>query len=110
MFGMVVERVIIADLQKVSGDIERKIAAVGISNILTDCPAMIESSYNIFYPKLLASLIEFFELPQDNTVNGDDFLPEVDDNPGYQAAYSQLICAKNPKKDPLEGKQFFFFI
>ncbi|XP_014296860.1 exportin-2 [Microplitis demolitor] len=103
MFGMVVERVIIADLQKVSGDIERKIAAVGISNILTDCPAMIESSYNIFYPKLLASLIEFFELPQDNTVNGDDFLPEVDDNPGYQAAYSQLICAKNPKKDPLEA-------
>ncbi|XP_057340091.1 exportin-2 [Microplitis mediator] len=103
MFGMVVERVIIADLQKVSGDIERKIAAVGISNILTDCPAMIESSYNIFYPKLLASLIEFFELPQDNTVNGDDFIPEVDDNPGYQAAYSQLICAKNPKKDPLEA-------
>ncbi|KAH0557379.1 exportin-2 [Cotesia glomerata] len=103
MFGMIVERLIIVDLQKVSGDIDRKIAAVGISNILTDCPAMIESSYNVYYPKLLASLIEFFELPQDNTVNGDDFLPEVDNDQGYQAAYSQLICAKNPKKDPLEA-------
>ncbi|XP_074106561.1 chromosome segregation 1 [Cotesia typhae] len=103
MFGMLVERLIIVDLQKVSGDIDRKIAAVGISNIVTDCPAMIESSYNVYYPKLLASLIEFFELPQDNTVNGDDFLPEVDNDQGYQAAYSQLICAKNPKKDPLEA-------
>lgn len=105
MFGMVVERVILADLQKVSGEIERKVAAVGMSNLLIDCPAMVESPYNVFYPRLLATLVEFFELPRDETILPEDGLfPDVDDSSGYQAAYSQLICARNPKKDPLEGK------
>ncbi|XP_015114350.1 exportin-2 [Diachasma alloeum] len=104
MFGMVLERVIIADLQKVSGEIERKVAAVGMSNLLIDCPAMIENPYNVFYPKLLATLVEFFELPQDETSLPEDLLmPEIEDNPGYQAAYSQLLCARNPRKDPLEA-------
>ncbi|XP_043276599.1 exportin-2 [Venturia canescens] len=102
MFGMVVERVILADLQKVSGEIERKVAAVGISNLLIDCPAMVESPYNVFYPRVLATLVEFFELPHDQTVLPEDALfQDVDDSSGYQAAYSQLICARNPKKDPL---------
>ncbi|XP_011299579.1 exportin-2 [Fopius arisanus] len=104
MFGMVLERVIIADLQKVSGEIERKVAAVGMSNLLVDCPAMVENPYHVFYPKLLATLVEFFELPQDESIIPEDLLmPETEDNPGYQAAYSQLICARNPRKDPLEA-------
>lgn len=105
MFGMVIERVILADLQKVSGDIERKIAAVGISNLLIDCPLMLERPYNTYYPRLLATLVEFFELPQDQTtLPEDDILPEsIMDTPGYQVGYSQLLCARNPPKDPLEA-------
>ncbi|XP_012275464.1 exportin-2 isoform X2 [Orussus abietinus] len=102
MFGMVIERVLITDLQKISGEIERKVTAVGISNLLIECPAMLESPYNSYYPRLLATLIEFFELPQDESVLPEDQLfPEIDDTSGYQAAYSQLIFARNPKKDPL---------
>ncbi|XP_058804999.1 exportin-2 [Phymastichus coffea] len=102
MFGMVIERVIIADLQKVSDEIERKIAAIGISNILIDCAAMLESPYNVYYPRLLACLIEFFELPHDETqLPEDEQVLDVDDSSGYQAAYSQLIFAKNQKRDPL---------
>lgn len=109
MFEKVIERVIITDMQKVSGEIERKVTAIGISTLLIDCPPMIQSSYNVFYVKILAALIEFFELPQDNSILLEDqMLPEVDDAPGYQAAYSQLMCARNPKKDPLEGKQTLF--
>ncbi|XP_034196637.1 chromosome segregation 1 [Osmia lignaria lignaria] len=104
MFGMVIERVLLADLQKVSGDIERKVAAVGISNLLIDCPAMLERPYNTYYPRLLATLVEFFELPQDQTtLPEDDAFPEIEDAPGYQVGYSQLLCAKNPSKDPLEA-------
>lgn len=104
MFGMVVERVFIADMQKVSGDIERKVTAVGISNLLIDCPAMLESPYNVYYPRLLVTLLEFFELPQDQSVLPEDgMFPEIEDSPGYQVGYSQLACAKNPPKDPLEG-------
>lgn len=102
---MVVDRVLIADLQKVSGEVERKMAAVGISNLLTDCPEMLNNPYNAYYPRLLATLVEFFELPQDETTLPEDqMFPEVDDTPGYQAAYSQLIFAGNPKKDPLQSE------
>lgn len=104
MFGMVIERVLLTDLQKVSGVTERKITAVGISNILVDCEVMLRTSYYAYYPRLLACLVEFFELPHDGTqFPEDEQVLEIDDVSGYQAAYSQLIFAKNPKPDPLPG-------
>jgi len=104
MFGMVVERVFITDLQKISGEVERKVVAVGISNLLIDCPAMLEAPYNTYYPRLLAKLVEFFELPQDQSLLPEDnAFPELDDAVGYQVGYSQLICARNPRKDPLQS-------
>ncbi|KOC66626.1 Exportin-2 [Habropoda laboriosa] len=104
MFGMVIERVLIADLPKVSGDIERKVTAVAMSNLLIDCPAMLERPYNTYYPRLLATLVEFFELPPDqSTLAEDNIFPETEDMPGYQVGYSQLLCARNPPKDPLEA-------
>jgi len=45
MFGMVVEKLLIADLQKVSGSIDRKICAVGVTKILTEAPAMLQADY-----------------------------------------------------------------
>ncbi|KAK1138134.1 hypothetical protein K0M31_002618 [Melipona bicolor] len=104
MFGMVLERVLIVDMQKISGDIERKVTAVAVSNLLIDYPTMLERPYNTYYPRLLTTLVEFFELPQDQTtLTEDNILPETEDAPGYQVGYSQLLCAKNPPKDPLEA-------
>ncbi|KAJ8681341.1 hypothetical protein QAD02_017128 [Eretmocerus hayati] len=101
MFGMVIERVIIADMQKVSGGVDKKVTAVGMANLLIDCPAMLENPYVTYFPRLLASLVEFFELPQDESQTPEDQILDIDDSSGYQAAYSQLIFARNPKKDPL---------
>jgi len=39
LFGMMVEKIFVADLQKVSGRTERKIAAVGVTKMLTEVPA-----------------------------------------------------------------------
>ncbi|KAL2737733.1 exportin-2 [Vespula squamosa] len=104
MFGMVVERIFLSDLQKVSGDIEKKVTAVGMSNLLIDCPPMLESPYNSYYPRLLAALIEFFESSQDETLLPEDnLMPEFEDAMEYQVGYSQLIYAKMPKKDPLQS-------
>lgn len=111
MFGMVVERVFITDMQKISGVIGRKVVAVGISNLLIDCPAMLEAPYNSYYPRLLAALVEFFELPQDQSVSPEvDVFPEINDAVGYQVGYSQLICARNPAKDPLQSMLLLFTI
>lgn len=111
MFGMVVERVFITDLQKIAGEVERKVVAVGISNLLIDCPAMLETPYNSYYPRLLATLVEFFELPQDQSLlPEDDAFPELDDAVGYQVGYSQLICARNPRKDPLQSMNTLLYL
>ena len=45
MFGMVLEKIIIPEVQKVSGTIEKKICAVGITKILTECPSMMDTEY-----------------------------------------------------------------
>jgi len=49
MFGRVIEKVIIPDVQKISGGVERKIAAVGIASLLCDCKEMIDGSYSHFW-------------------------------------------------------------
>jgi hypothetical protein len=43
MFGMVIEKLYVQDLQKVSGHLERKICAVGVTNILTESPVMFQT-------------------------------------------------------------------
>jgi exportin-2 (importin alpha re-exporter) len=48
MFGMVVERLFVAEVQRVSGTTERKICAVGITKLLTECPAMMGNYENLW--------------------------------------------------------------
>jgi exportin-2 (importin alpha re-exporter) len=48
MFGMVLERLYLQDLQKISGDVEQKICAVGVTNVLTEAPAMLHN-YEAFW-------------------------------------------------------------
>lgn len=105
MFGMVLERVIITDLQKITGDIERKVTVFGYANLLTNCPALLEAPYISYYPQFLTAVVELLETPQNNqAVNEDQVFPEIDDNVGYQSAYSQLLFAKNAKTDPFTGE------
>ncbi len=44
---MVLEKLYIADLQKVSGNLERKICAVGVSKILTETPFLLSNENNL---------------------------------------------------------------
>jgi exportin-2 (importin alpha re-exporter) len=46
MFGKVLEKVIIPDVQKISGGVERKIAAVGITSLLCDSKEMMDGPYS----------------------------------------------------------------
>ena len=49
MFGMILEKLYVADVQKVSGSVERKICAVGITKLLTDCPAMLQAYNHLWF-------------------------------------------------------------
>ena len=81
MFGMVVEKLFVADLQKVSGTSEKKICAAGVTRILTESPVMI-GQYEHLWAKLLQALIGLFELPEDDSVPADEHFIEIEDTPG----------------------------
>ncbi|KAL0811832.1 hypothetical protein ABMA28_009260 [Loxostege sticticalis] len=101
MFAMYVERVLLTDLQKVSGALERKAAAVGCVKLLCDSAHFTRGALAQYWPRLMQALISLFELPTDESTLPDDHFIEVDDAPGYQAQYAQLACARGVANDPL---------
>jgi exportin-2 (importin alpha re-exporter) len=58
MFLMVLERLFLPDLQKVSGHSERRICAVGVTKILTETPMMLQGEYEAIWYDILSSEIE----------------------------------------------------
>uniref|UniRef100_A0A8C2DYI6 Exportin-2 n=1 Tax=Cyprinus carpio TaxID=7962 RepID=A0A8C2DYI6_CYPCA len=101
LFGMVVEKIIIPEVQKVSGQVEKKICAVGITKILTECPAMMDTEYTKLWTPLLQALIGLFELPEDDSIPDDEHFIDIEDTPGYQTAFSQLAFAGKKEHDPI---------
>jgi len=100
LFGMMVEKIFVADLQKVGGRTERKICAVGTIKLLTEVPAFFEAEYIVKWTPLLQALIGLFELPEDDSVPDDEHFIDVEDTPGYQNAFSQLAYASKKENDP----------
>merc|ERR1719315_333010 len=107
MFGMVCDSLIVKDgtVQKVSGTTEKKISAVGLTKLLTETPEIVSPNgkYSNQFLPLLTTLIALFELPEDSTIPDDEHFIEIEDTPGYQTAYSQLIFAGKPDTDPVAG-------
>jgi len=99
----VLDRLFIAEVQKVSGNIERKICAVGITKLLCDVPGvMVTGDYAPYWIPLLTALVKLFELPEDSSVPEDEHFVEIEDTPGYQSSYSRLNFAGKPEVDPLK--------
>jgi len=99
LFGMVVEKLLIQDLQKVVGSTEKKICAIGAVRVLTEVPSMLEA-YLTFWPQLLQALIGFFELPEDDSIPDDEHFIDIEETPGYQTAFSELMFAGKKEHDP----------
>lgn len=98
MFGMVVDKLFVVDLQKVSGTSEKKICAAGVTRLLTESAVMLRD-YEASWPQLLQALIGLFELPEDDSIPADEHFIEIEDTPGYQTAYSQLAFAGKKESD-----------
>lgn len=109
MFGMVIDRIFIPDLAKVSGETSKKIVSVGMAKILCECPVMLINPYRNYWSKVLESLIQIYELPPDEGLLDGDHSQETEEI-GYQAAYSQLNFAQTKRHDPLadvdDGRKF----
>ncbi len=103
LFGMVIERLVILEVQKVAGIVEKKICAVGMTKWLCETKCFISGAYSQYWPRVLQTLVGFFELPQDDSIPDDEHFIEIEDTPGYQTAFSQLIFAGKSQHDPLAG-------
>jgi hypothetical protein len=51
--------------------------------------------------------LKLFELPEDDSLLPDDHFIEVEDAPGYQAAYSRLAFAGDRVQSSIPGEFFF---
>ncbi|XP_068237725.1 exportin-2 [Palaemon carinicauda] len=103
MFGMVIERLIIPDLQKVNGEIERKLCAVGLSNIISES-VVFSGTYSSHWNALLETLIKLLECPEDDALPSGEHFIEVEDIPAYQGSSARLVHAARSDMDPLKGQ------
>uniref|UniRef100_A0A3P8UU86 Exportin-2 n=1 Tax=Cynoglossus semilaevis TaxID=244447 RepID=A0A3P8UU86_CYNSE len=101
MFGMVLEKIVVPEVQKVSGAVEKKICAIGITKVLTECPAMMDTEYTKIWTPLLQALIGLFELPEDDSIPDDEHFIDIEDTASYQTAFSQLAFAGKKEHDPI---------
>jgi len=105
LFGMVLERLMILEVQKVSGAQDRKICAVGMTKLLCETPSLLTGAYSQYWPRFLQALVGLFELPQDESIPEDERFIEIEETPGYQNSYSKLIFASKKDYDPLQAIQ-----
>jgi len=100
IFGMVIEKLYIADVKKVTGAIERRICMCGMIKILAQLPLTDNGAYNNLWSPLLIVLMEIFELPQEVMADEDDHFVEIADSLDFQAQYSKLNYASRQRDDP----------
>ena len=77
LFGMVIQRLVILEVQKVSGTTEKKICAVGMTKWLCETSCLLTGTYSQYWPQVLQTLVGFFELPQDDSIPDDEHFIEI---------------------------------
>ena len=67
-------------------------------------------AYEQFWSPLLSSLIALFDLPEDESTPHDEHFVEIEDTPGYQSTFAQLVFVGKTQRDPLadvpDAKQY----
>jgi len=111
LFANVLDSLWLPNVQKVSGNIERKVVSLAMTKLLAECPVILNPPYfpNIWM-KILSSVISVLEEPEDQTVPPEmESEVEIEDIQGYTNTFSQLGQAIKSNQDPfkeIEPKQF----
>jgi len=103
LFSMVLESLWLPNIGKVNGLIERKMASLAMTRLMTECPLMV-TDYVSSWPKLLSAQLETLELPEDDSPADEADDTYVDEDAGgFTNAYSHLIYAAKQDADPFVG-------
>lgn len=90
-------------MHKVLGKTERKLVAVGVIKLITECPLMIQKFANL-WTSFLTQLVEFLEKPLGDKNVVTDILEvedegEEDTPAGYKVEYTKLSFAAQSHED-----------
>jgi exportin-2 (importin alpha re-exporter) len=123
LFYMILDNIYLSDVAKMPTLIEKKVCAVAMIKLLTECPLLLDDTYFGLWPKILTTLIRLFEAPEvetelmgsDNLSAGDDdiiidghgnILNQEDDGTnlsGYNVIYTHLAYSKRRPHDALKN-------
>uniref|UniRef100_A0A7S2TRB0 Exportin-2 n=1 Tax=Lotharella oceanica TaxID=641309 RepID=A0A7S2TRB0_9EUKA len=100
IFANLLGKVVVPNVQKVEGKVERKSCAVGMIDLLCKSKAMMSGPYPQIWPQLLTAIINLFELPETSTYENDDDIMDMSQR-GFKTVYARLVFAPEIKQDPV---------
>ncbi|CAG8478060.1 8971_t:CDS:10 [Ambispora gerdemannii] len=106
LFLQVLTSIVILNLQKVQGQIERHICAVALTRLLTQSNTMLSPSYIEQWSSILTAVIKLFEAPVEIKKNGieeeqEEYIDfELEEETEFKAAFNKLVTASRSKRDP----------
>mmetsp|Transcript_23877 Transcript_23877/g.39266 ORF Transcript_23877/g.39266 Transcript_23877/m.39266 type:complete len:210 (+) Transcript_23877:376-1005(+) len=104
LLRMLLEAVWLKEVQKVTGQLDRKVVSVAMTRLLTETPEFWAEPYFSIWGQVLKATIDLLEHREETATPNDDeaLLDDYDEAPGgYTAAFSQLQFAPRPQIDPV---------
>ncbi|KAJ3030911.1 importin-alpha export receptor, partial [Rhizophlyctis rosea] len=96
--------VLVPEVSEVAAADDRKLCAVGLTNLLTRSEVMVSDAYAGVWSHTLLALVNLINRPIAEYVEDDDPLANVDtDDVGYHTSYSKLAAASGKKRDYAAG-------
>lgn len=101
LFLNLLENVWLPTCVKIEDPIDRKVCAVAMVGLLTECPDMLNENYGAVWPKVLAATLSLFEPVVSHSDDGEDDAAFLEGDAGYSNAYTALHNAAPVDRDPL---------
>ncbi|CAG8739238.1 14489_t:CDS:2, partial [Ambispora leptoticha] len=105
LFLQVLTSIVILNLQKVQGQIERNICAVALTRLLTQSNTMLSPNYIVQWPSILTAVIKLFEAPVEIKKTGieeeqEEYVDFELEEAEFKSAFNKLVTASRAKRDP----------
>lgn len=105
IFAMLIEKIFILEVKKITDNLDKKICVCGITKIISELPLIDNGIYNHLWLPLLQVLMEILELPAEVSKDDDeDYFIETDEiASSFQAQFSKLLYAGQKRIDPFKN-------
>jgi exportin-2 (importin alpha re-exporter) len=100
IFMMLLNKIWIPNAGKMTGALNRKICAVGMTIMLCKSPGMLVAPYVSLWPAICESVVNMFELPAKCSEDTPEDLIDLSSS-GFSASFAKLVFAPTEEYDPV---------